>query len=92
MLVKTLGAHFLATKKCSCCSALLIPLLPLLLLLLAHPLRVGGHVSSSSAASPGATADPHLVLVNKCCEKFEIHVDSECQFVNETGECPTAGL
>ncbi|XP_020813667.1 probable G-protein coupled receptor Mth-like 5 isoform X2 [Drosophila serrata] len=82
MLVKTLGAHFLATK-CSCFSALLIPLLPLLLLLLAHPLRVTGHVSTS-AVSPGTGADPHLVLVNKCCEKFEIHVDSECQYVNET--------
>ncbi|XP_043653177.1 probable G-protein coupled receptor Mth-like 5 isoform X1 [Drosophila teissieri] len=84
MLVKTLGAHFAAgqnAKKCSC-SALLIPLLCILLLSLS-PLPASSHVTSAGS-SQGLSSDPHLVLVNKCCEKFEIHVDHECQQVNET--------
>ncbi|XP_032576959.1 probable G-protein coupled receptor Mth-like 5 isoform X1 [Drosophila sechellia] len=84
MLVKTLGAHFAAgqnAKKCSC-SALLIPLLCVLLLSLS-PLPVNSHLTSAGS-STGLSSDPNLVLVNKCCEKFEIHVDQECHQVNET--------
>lgn len=56
-------------------------------LLLLSPSLVSGHVSSgSSTSSLAPSPDPSLVLVNKCCEKFEIHVDNECQQVNETGE------
>jgi len=87
MLVKTLGAHFAAglyAKKCSC-SALLIPLLLPVLLLISSPLPVTSHVSSGGSPAE-STTDPHFVMVNKCCEKFEIHVDGECQQVNETGE------
>ncbi|XP_070072456.1 probable G-protein coupled receptor Mth-like 5 isoform X2 [Drosophila takahashii] len=82
MLVKTLGAQFaagLSAKKCSC-SALLISML----LLIFKPLPAASHVSSGGSPAGIASADPHLVMVNKCCEKFEIHVDSECQQVNET--------
>lgn len=84
MLVKTLGANFAAgqnAKKCSCC-ALLISLLCVLLLSL-NPLPVTSHVTSAGS-STALSSDPNLVLVNKCCEKFEIHVDHECQQVNET--------
>ncbi|EDV49456.1 probable G-protein coupled receptor Mth-like 5 isoform X2 [Drosophila erecta] len=84
MLVKTLGAHFAAgqnAKKCSC-SALLIPLLCVLLLSLS-PSPVNSHVTNAGS-SPGLSSDPHLVLVYKCCEKFEIHVDHGCRQVNET--------
>lgn len=86
MLVKTLGANFAAgqnAKKCSCC-ALLISLLCVLLLSL-NPLPVTSHVTSAGS-STALSSDPNLVLVNKCCEKFEIHVDHECQQVNETGK------
>ncbi|XP_017062120.1 probable G-protein coupled receptor Mth-like 5 isoform X2 [Drosophila ficusphila] len=81
MLVKTLGAHFADGQyaKKSSCSALLIRLLPVLLLT-SQPLPVTSHVTSGASPS----TDPNLVLVNKCCEKFEIHVDNECQQVNET--------
>ncbi|XP_001359641.4 probable G-protein coupled receptor Mth-like 5 isoform X2 [Drosophila pseudoobscura] len=72
MLVKTLGA-----QKCSCCSVYV-----LMLLLLLVPSRAKAHISSGSSGP--APADPGLVMVNKCCEKFEIHVDSECQQVNQT--------
>ncbi|XP_039491440.1 probable G-protein coupled receptor Mth-like 5 isoform X2 [Drosophila santomea] len=84
MLVKTLGAHFAAgqnAKKCSC-SALLIRLLCISLLSLS-PLPASSHVTSAGS-STGLSSDPNLVLVNKCCEKFEIHVDHECLQVNET--------
>uniref|UniRef100_A0A6P4E612 Probable G-protein coupled receptor Mth-like 5 isoform X1 n=1 Tax=Drosophila rhopaloa TaxID=1041015 RepID=A0A6P4E612_DRORH len=84
MLVKMLGAHFAAGQhaKKSSCSALLIPLLSIFLLIL-RPLLVTSHVTSGGSPSK-VSFDPQIVLVNKCCEKFEIHVDGECQQVNKT--------
>lgn len=29
--------------------------------------------------------DPEVVRVNKCCEKFEVFIDNQCAFNNETG-------
>jgi len=63
-----------------------------LLLTLLATLRnviVTAHVADSSSMQttvPMANNDPNLVLVNKCCEKFEIHVNNSCQQVNETGK------
>ncbi|KPU72740.1 uncharacterized protein Dana_GF23058, isoform B [Drosophila ananassae] len=86
MLKKTLGAHFAGRQyaKCSCSALLLSLVVPLSSLLLLSPSLASGHVSSGSSSSSAPSPDPSVVLVNKCCEKFEIHVDNECQQVNET--------
>jgi len=63
-----------------------------LLLALLATLRavvITAHVADSSSVEttvPMANNDPNVVLVNKCCEKFEIHVNNSCQQVNETGK------
>lgn len=40
----------------------------------------------AKANLPGSE-DEDIVLVNKCCEKFEIRIDSVCSQVNESGKC-----
>ncbi|XP_032589716.1 probable G-protein coupled receptor Mth-like 5 isoform X1 [Drosophila mojavensis] len=79
MLVFTLGAQILPyLAKCSC---LLLALLSALL-----AVAVSAHVGNNSSiqAAVPVAHDPNLVLVNKCCEKFEIHVNNTCQQVNQT--------
>lgn len=83
MLVFTLGAQILPyLAKCSC---LLMALLSVLL-----AAAVSAHVANNSSiqAAVPVAHDPNLVLVNKCCEKFEIHVNNTCQQVNQTGKLP----
>lgn len=76
-----LGAQFLPYRARGCCHlALLLPLLGVLAC--GH---VANNLNASSVPLPLAS-DPNLVLVNKCCEKFEIHVNNSCQQVNETGK------
>ncbi|XP_060647059.1 probable G-protein coupled receptor Mth-like 5 isoform X2 [Drosophila nasuta] len=46
---------------------------------------VGAHVADApQLANNNNNNDASVVLVNKCCEKFEIHVNNTCQQVNET--------
>ncbi|XP_034114646.1 probable G-protein coupled receptor Mth-like 5 isoform X1 [Drosophila albomicans] len=47
---------------------------------------VGAHVADAPqlANNNNNNNDAGVVLVNKCCEKFEIHVNNTCQQVNET--------
>lgn len=44
------------------------------------------HTTTKDSAAAAAADDANLVYVNKCCEKFEIHVDDICTQVNETGK------
>ncbi|XP_062126251.1 probable G-protein coupled receptor Mth-like 5 isoform X2 [Drosophila sulfurigaster albostrigata] len=47
---------------------------------------VSAHVADAPqlANNNNNNNDANIVLVNKCCEKFEIHVNNTCQQVNET--------
>ncbi|XP_017848522.1 probable G-protein coupled receptor Mth-like 5 isoform X2 [Drosophila busckii] len=74
MFVKMLGAQFLPylAQGSSCVLMLWIALSA------AHVVE-----KNNNEAAPAAT-DVNLVLVNKCCEKFEIHVNNICQQVNQT--------
>ncbi|XP_054727941.1 probable G-protein coupled receptor Mth-like 5 isoform X1 [Anastrepha obliqua] len=47
-----------------------------------HPLQRRHATTKDNAAV--ATEDENLILVNKCCEKFEIHVHGICSQVNES--------
>ncbi|XP_030376025.1 probable G-protein coupled receptor Mth-like 5 [Scaptodrosophila lebanonensis] len=91
MATNTLGAQISPYAiKCVRGSCLLFAVLCALLTIFTnvdaadqpHSLR-RRHVGDSNTIS-SSTSDPNLVQVNKCCEKFEIHVDTVCQQVNET--------
>lgn len=85
-----LGAQFLpyrARGGGDCCCCLLLPLLALLVALVCGHVANNSNSSISSVPLPlASSSDSNLVLVNKCCEKFEIHVNNSCQQVNETGK------
>lgn len=84
-----LGAQFLPyrARDGGCCCCLLLSLLPLLAAIVCGHVANNSNSNISSVPLPlASSSDPNLVLVNKCCEKFEIHVNNSCQQVNETGK------
>lgn len=84
-----LGAQFLPyrAKDGGCCCCLLLTLLPLLAAIVCGHVANNSNSNISSVPLPlASSSDTNLVLVNKCCEKFEIHVNNSCQQVNETGK------
>lgn len=61
-------------------------LIVLLLLSLTVSSENAWNIKARRHATATLPSDSGVVLINKCCEKFEIHVDTVCTQVNDTGE------